>query len=242
MTTTRLALLVTASAIALGGCGGSSNHKPTDTAAAVATAAQTTNTAAGTNTGATTSTTKVASTNTRATASTGATTNTGATTKPTKAATSNTGATTSPTKAAAKRKPQPIRNVIIKEAIQYAKADKGPVPPVAGAVPATGFMASCMTSNGFGQPLLLQANEWRAVVALKQAPVFIEGPYLSDSQAQVAAASLNGVETVAAGGLYVVSALLHYHLDADVNALATCLGKAGDAPSGQKPIPKLPGT
>ena len=40
----------------------------------------------------------------------------------------------------------------------------------------------------------------------------------------------------------MVSTFLSYHVDSYVNAVADCLAKAGDAPSGQPPIPHLPGT
>jgi hypothetical protein len=45
------------------------------------------------------------------------------------------------------------------------------------------------------------------------------------SQANASAQSLNGVESEASGGLFVVSATLSSRLDADVQAVASCLGK-----------------
>ena len=247
MITTRLALLMTASAIALGGCGGSSNQKATGTAAAVAAAAQTTTTAATTTTArsATRVTTTAGSAAKRTTTAESATKSTttpativaGTATKSTRAA-RTTKTASAPT--ATRHKKPPIRNVIIREAAQYNQAQQGAVPPVSGAQPAQGFIADCLSNNGLGQPLLLRPNEWRGTVALKQVPVYIEGPYQSTSQAQIAANALVGIESEAAGGLYMVSTFSSFHVDSYVNAVADCLAKAGDAPSGQTPLPPLP--
>jgi hypothetical protein len=93
-----------------------------------------------------------------------------------------------------------------------------------------------MAGNGLGQPQLLRPNEWRAVAALEDKPIYVDGPYVSTAQAISAAQSLAGIESVAAGGHYVVSSLLAYHVTPYVNALAKCLAAAGNQPSGQKPI------
>ena len=93
-----------------------------------------------------------------------------------------------------------------------------------------------MSDNGLGDAQLLRPNEWRGVVALKVKPIYIDGPYSSVSQAETAANGLVGIESVASGGLYVVSAVLADHLDSYVDALAKCVAAAGDAPSGQQPI------
>ena len=86
--------------------------------------------------------------------------------------------------------------MIIREATKYNQTQNKTIPPVSGAEPAIGFMASCLSDNGLSQPLLLRANEWRGVVALRQVPVYIEGPYKDASQAQIAADALLGIESV----------------------------------------------
>jgi hypothetical protein len=55
------------------------------------------------------------------------------------------------------------------------------------------------------------------------AVVYVDGPFKTAAMAHAAAASLNGVELNASGGLFSVSAVLTSHLGATVNAVASCL-------------------
>jgi hypothetical protein len=110
-------------------------------------------------------------------------------------------------------------------------------PPVSGAEPAVGLMSRCLSGAGLARVQLLRPNEWRGVApAANPQPVFVDGPYRTRSEAASSAGGLRGIEAVAQGGLYVVSGRLRHRLGAYVTAAAECLAKAGNAPSGQKPI------
>jgi hypothetical protein len=262
--TIRRLMLLTAgllvAAIGIAACGGSgagsSTPKPSQTATPVAEAAQTTPTTGSTTTTPTTTAHKhsahssqsqvAAGSSTAATdsaAGSAQTATTGTQTATTGTHTTTTGAQKTSTGAqrvaktggAIKQKKNGAQVVAEYQKTQAA-LQSGGVPQVSGATPAAGFMASCMSDNGLGDAQLLRANEWRGVVALKVKPVYIDGPYSSVSQAETAAGGLEGIESVASGGLYVVSAVLADHLDSYVDALAKCLAAAGDAPSGQPPI------
>jgi hypothetical protein len=65
---------------------------------------------------------------------------------------------------------------------------------------------------------------WRGDNPVTNLHVYIDGPYKTGADADRSATSLLGVELAARGGLYVVSAALTSHLDAQVAAVAKCLG------------------
>jgi hypothetical protein len=58
---------------------------------------------------------------------------------------------------------------------------------------------------------------------LTHEPLFVEGPYKTVADARGSAASLEGIEIVVQGNLFVVSALLTSHLDAQAKTVASCL-------------------
>jgi hypothetical protein len=61
--------------------------------------------------------------------------------------------------------------------------------------------------------------------------VFVQGPYSNSAAAQQSAASLQGVEREAAGGLYAVSAPLTAQVQVVVDGVANCLsGTSGHGP------------
>lgn len=64
---------------------------------------------------------------------------------------------------------------------------------------------------------------WQGTDSLTSKAVYVEGPYASDSAASASAASLQGVESEAGGGLYAVSAPLRPPMTLQVNAVAGCL-------------------
>jgi hypothetical protein len=110
-------------------------------------------------------------------------------------------------------------------------------PPVSGAKSAVGFMSRCLSGAGLARVQLLRPNEWRGVApSANPQPVYVDGPFKTRSAAATSAGGLLGIESVAAGGFYVVSGVLHHRLGPYVTAAAKCLAKAGNAPSGQKPI------
>lgn len=237
MTITRLTPLI--AAIVIAGCGGSSAVNPPQTTTRVVTTAQSPTTA-----GAASPSTNGAHSNpNHAAAQSGAVprvsgtdpaqTATGATTAA-RGATTTGNVSTTKNGAHSSHNPAPARNQ--NQNLIRAATHQSAVSPVSGAKPAVGFMANCMSNAGLGDVQLLRPNEWRGVVALRVKPVYIDGPYSSTSQAEAAANSLLGIESVSAGGLYVVSAVLADHLDPYVNAIAKCLAAAGNAPSGQHPI------
>ncbi len=53
--------------------------------------------------------------------------------------------------------------------------------------------------------------------------MFVDGPYKNVANASASAASLNGTEYAARGGLYVVTATLRGHLGSLVPEVAGCL-------------------
>jgi hypothetical protein len=213
MKTTRWTVLIVAAAVGIAACGGSSHSSSTrTTAAVVATVPQVATTTVTTTSTTTTTTKPKPSTRTVATSA-----------KPSARVTTIAG----------------LPGVAIRNGTVERKTT--PVPPVSGAKPAVGFMASCVAGAGLFKVELIRPNTWRAVAPVGTGlPVFVDGPYTTTSEAATAAASLVGIESVAPGGLYVVSAARTSHLNTYVNALGKCLARAGSAPSGQKPI-RLPG-
>jgi hypothetical protein len=213
MRTTRWTVLIVAAAAGIAGCGGSSHNSSTRTTAAV-----------------------VATVPQAATTTTTVTTTTKPKPKP-KPATSTVYTSAKPSARVTTIAGLP--GIAIRNGTVERKTT--PVPPVSGAKPAVGFMASCVGSAGLFKIELIRPNTWRAVAPVGTGlPVYVDGPYTTTSEAATSAASLLGIESAAPGGLYVVSAARTSHLNTYVNALGKCLARAGSAPSGQKPI-RLPG-
>jgi hypothetical protein len=67
------------------------------------------------------------------------------------------------------------------------------------------------------------ANRWIARNDATLKPVFVDGPFKNVASARADVASLQGIEYVKRGGLYVVGAILTSHLNKTVDAVAACL-------------------
>jgi hypothetical protein len=67
------------------------------------------------------------------------------------------------------------------------------------------------------------ADRWIAYNDATLKPVFVDGPFKNVGAAKADVASLQGVEYVKRGGLYVVGAILTSHLNKAVDNVAACL-------------------
>ena len=83
--------------------------------------------------------------------------------------------------------------------------------------------AYCLASAGLFNPHVVSQGETVALSPAVGQQVFVDGPFKTRADAASSAASLNGIETVATAGLYVVSAKASAHLQAKVSAVASCL-------------------
>lgn len=95
--------------------------------------------------------------------------------------------------------------------VRYSQKVTGPTP------------ALCLREAGLLNPHTVNPGEASARSATVGADVFVDGPYRNAGQAASSAASLQGVETVQAARLYVVSTLRTAHLGAVVRKVAGCL-------------------
>ncbi|MGO9976529.1 MAG: hypothetical protein ACLP01_27710 [Solirubrobacteraceae bacterium] len=75
----------------------------------------------------------------------------------------------------------------------------------------------------------LKPNEWSGAFPLTKAIVYVDGPFKTVAMASASAASLNGVELEASGGLFTVEAALTSRLGTTVNTIASCLAKTTSA-------------
>jgi hypothetical protein len=110
-----------------------------------------------------------------------------------------------------------------------------PPPSASSTTPTAGLPAAahvsgptpidCLAAAGLVSPRSWELEGWVGYDATTNAPVYIQGPFTSNSQAQASAESLSSVELVAAGGLYAISAPLTGHLQFQVSAVAGCLSK-----------------
>jgi hypothetical protein len=82
---------------------------------------------------------------------------------------------------------------------------------------------TCLKQAGLLNPHSTSKGEAEALSAAVGQDVYVDGPYKNHAAAVSAAGSLNGVEIAEASGLYMVSATLPSHLNADVKAVAKCL-------------------
>jgi hypothetical protein len=73
---------------------------------------------------------------------------------------------------------------------------------------------------------VIESEEWEALDPTSKGPVYVEGPFQTPDQVQQYTSTYTGVNLVAAGGLYAVSAALSSHLDFQVDSVAKCLSAA----------------
>lgn len=212
MRRTTMITALAASAIVLSGCGGSSSGGG-DTVTIV--------TAAGTTSAATSSATPA--TTTTATHASASATGTAPVSAPATSAASTAGASPSTRHGAGSRartSRASTPSVTPHAATPTTNASLNPVPCL---------QASQLVDAGLSRP-----NEWQARFPITHAVIYVDGPYRTVAMARASAASLNGVEFAAAGGLFEVSAVLSSHLGASVNAVAACLARTTStaSPSG----------
>lgn len=95
--------------------------------------------------------------------------------------------------------------------IRYTEKVTGPTP------------AFCLRQAGMLNPHTVSRGETAGRAGTTGGDVFVDGPFKNAGQAASSAASLQGVETVQAARLYVVSTLRTARLGAVVKQVASCL-------------------
>ena len=91
----------------------------------------------------------------------------------------------------------------------------------------------CMNQQSLTNPHAMQLEEWEARDPRTKSPIFVEGPFESNGTVDQYVQTYQGINLVAAGGIYVASAPLSSGLQTQVDALARCLRRAtGNGPLG----------
>ncbi len=211
-----IALLSAFGALVLAGCGGSSPAPPSTTSTVVVHVLSS-SVAASTST----ASTSTASTSPASTTPTGTTSTSSSSTSsaaPAAASHSVTSTSSAPpprttpktTPVTTPARPPKHRTAPLTQAA-LTKDVSGPAPP------------PCLQAAGVLGVRSPSVGEWSGTVRLDGPGIYVDGPYTSTGAASTAATSLEGVEDVAQGGLYVVSALLISHVHATVEKVAGCL-------------------
>lgn len=201
----QLALPAAAAAIALAGCGGSSHKSTSTTAAAVAVTQAASITTASTQTQAPSHAIRSSH---RASRTTRSSHSAGGTAPATRTAAATTAAAIT-TKSTAATSPTTTPTTARRTLANHAKP-KSPVP--------------CLVEAGLKHAgASSQAGTWQGSDPASHRSIYVSGPYKSVADANSSASTLEGVNQVQRGGLWVVSASLRGGTGPAVKRVAQCL-------------------